>query len=130
MVVYRYEYVGTLKDSAYFLALTEREIGIRALGITIYPDKFTLHFPRELTTEEKSRLDSLVAENPVPTSEYEISPVTPDDVEREIGVRPIILTIDPATGTARVQFDTTLTLEQEALLEALLRAPMRFKRKP
>jgi len=124
-----YEYTGVLKAPAYFRKLVERELGLPVLGITSTPTKFIIFFERDLTDVEKATLDSLVAENPVPVSEYEFSRITEDDVETEIGVRPVLLTIDPITGMARVYFDTTLTLEQEAKLEASLRVPMRFKRR-
>jgi len=125
----RYEYTGKLNDPFYFRVLCGKVVGLSPMGITSYPDRFIIWFERELTSEEKSKLDGLVTENPVPVSTYEISPITLDDVEREIGVRPVTLMIDPTTGTATCHFDTTLTLEQEAKLEALLRSPMKFKRR-
>jgi len=128
-MIVKYEYTVLLKDPRYFSELFYKRTGIR-ITVTSYPPltRTIINSPKELTPEEKSILDSLVAENPVPVSTYELLPVTPDDIEIEIGVRPVILIIDPTTGTATCHFDTTLTPEQEAMLEALLRSPMKFKR--
>jgi len=127
---FKYEYIGTLRDPRYFRDLVAERLGISPPGITTYADRFVIWADVELTPEQKTMLDSLVGENPVPTAVYEIAPVSKDDVEAEVGIRPVFLYVDPATGEAICQFDTTLTPEQEAKLEELLRSPMRFKKKP
>jgi len=124
----QYEYRVILRHRGYFRALVNRRIG-GVIGLTTYPDRFIIQFDRVLTDVEKAELDSLVAENPVPAAIYEVSPITEGDIETEIGVRPIVCSIDPLTGRAICFFDTTLTPEQESLLEASLRVPMRFKRR-
>jgi len=131
MPIVRYKYKVKLRDPYYFWRLIERRIGVTVHGIANYPrvGEIGIDLDRELTPDEKAKLDSLVAENPVPTSEYEAFPLTPEDVEAEIGVRPVFIAVDPATGMARCKFDTTLTLEQEAKLEALLRILIKFKRR-
>jgi len=124
----RYEYVGKLRDSVYFRALVSQRVA-PCIGLTEYPDRFIIYFEKALTSEQKAMLDSLVAENPVPVSTYELRFLDESDIETEIGVRPVMISIDPMTGAIICHFDTTLTLEQETMLEALLRSPMRFKRR-
>jgi len=125
-----YEYLVLLKNPGYVMSLIEARIGVRVIGIArAHTDRPIIQLERELTDDEKAILDSIIAENPEPASIYELSPLTPEDVEAEVGIKPVIVQVDPAMGTARVCFDTTLAPEQEALLEALLRAPMKFKRR-
>jgi len=129
----RYEYspIPKIPDVSYFRAKIEKDLGLSVIGLTLqnFRDTLVVQFERPLTDVEKSKLDGLIASPPAPVSHYEFSPLTPEDIETEIGVRPVLLMIDPTTGTATCHFDTTLTPEQEALLEALLRSPMRFKKR-
>jgi len=132
-MVERYEYspIPDIPDDSYFIRIVSRDVGVRCIGMTKqhFKDTLIIYFERALTSAEKSILDGLVASPPAPVAMYEFSPLTPEDVEAEIGIKPVILAIDPATGTATCHFDTTLTATQEAALEALLRVPMRFKRR-
>jgi len=129
----RYEYspIPKIPNLAYFRAKIEKDLGLKILGLTLqhFRDTLVIQFERALTDEEKSKLDGLIASPPAPVSHYEMTVLSPEDVEREIGIRPVLLTVDPTTGTAICHFDTTLTPEQETLLETLLRSPMRFKRR-
>jgi len=127
-MVVQYEYRVALKDSHYFHALVERDIA-PTLGITEYPDRFKIFFGKRLTAEQKSRLDELVRVNPTPVAVYELSPLTPEDVERGIGIKPVWLKYDPTTNQARIYFDKTLTPDQERKLEVLLHAPMKFRKR-
>lgn len=119
-MVQRYEYKGRLKDSAYFRALVERDAA-PSLGITEYPDRFIIYFENPLTDAQKTKLDSLVAENPVPTIVYEYGSLDlPEEIEKAVGVRPVYVDYDEVRNHARISFDKTLTHTQEIALKTFL----------
>jgi len=131
----KYVYRGkVLTDAVFIQELISRDIA-PCLGITTYPrgSKFmpeggcVVHFDRELTDAEKAALDSLIDRNPTPTAEYVLDTITADDVEREVGVRPIVFRVTPE-GFVKAKFDKALTPDQESKLEACLSKPMRFRR--
>jgi len=128
-----YQYEVRLRDTPYFRALVDRDVATSdnpCLGITEYPDRrIIVWFDKKLTTTQKRKLDSLVNANPVPASVYIFSPITPEDVEADVGVKPVKIDYFPEVGTIICYFDTTLTSDQETKLEALLRSPMKFKRR-
>jgi len=125
----KYEYSGRLREPRYFIQLLKlRGIPATCLGVTSYRDRFVIFFDRELTPDEKAILDSLVAENPEPVAIYRLAPLTPDDVEREVGARPVYMKIAPE-GFVELQFDRGLTATQETKLEeCLAKGIARFKR--
>jgi hypothetical protein len=128
----RYEYSGVeLADPSYFVEVAKGRLG-QLVSVTIYPAerRIVVQTERELAPSEKSMLDSLVMSNPVPASTYEYGPVDAGDVEREVGVRPVLFSYEPASRTARLSFDRALTPEQEAKLSALLEKPMRLRKRP
>jgi len=131
VVKYEYSPIPVIPDLAYFRDVIIREIPVRLIGIVtqIFRDTLVIQFETALTPEQKDTLDSLIASPPSPVSEYELCFLTPEDIEAEIGVRPVSLEIDPTTRLARCKFDTTLTPTQETMLEALLRSPIKFKRR-
>jgi len=128
---YEYTSLPTIPNPAYLAGIITRDVGVECIGIVQqhFRDTLVVTMARELTSDEKTMLDSIIASPPEPVSTYEYSRITIDDVEREVGIRPIVFNIDPVTGVAICHFDTTLTSEQETKLEALLRTPMKFKRR-
>jgi len=128
MSLYRYP-LKEPWDSSFVRGVIERDVGLSCRITTQWVGKaIVIYFDRELTPEEKAKLDAIMASPPTPVSSYELKPLRAEDVEQEIGVRPARLTIDLTTGECDAQFDQELTPAQEAKLAELLRSPMRFKR--
>jgi len=129
MPLYRYP-LKEPWDSSFVRGVIERDVGLSCRITTHWVEKaIVIYFDRKLTPEEKAKLNAIMASPPTPVSSYELKPLRPEDVEREIGVRPARLTINLTTGECDAQFDQELTATQEAKLEALLRSPMKFRKR-
>jgi len=89
---------------------------------------------RDLTSDEKSKLDSLIAGKLEPEAVYQFGPIgLEDEVEKAVGVRPVRVIDHPDAARTAIFFDRRLTAEQEAKLEAFMRsirAGFLRKRKP
>lgn len=116
-----YEYKKTEPWNApYVREVITREIA-PPLFIRSRADRIIVHFDRELTPEQKARLDSIMSSPRVPRAEYEFGMVgLEEEIEREIGVRPVRATWDELRGRGTLQFDRELTPEQEAGLKRVL----------
>jgi len=116
-------------DPYYLRSMLEKEFPGIFAGWSETPKKIRIDFIRTLTPTEKSKLDLIIASPPLPATIYELSPITPEDVEKEVGVRPVRIDYDSTTGQARVYFDRALTPDEEAKLEACLKKPLRFRKR-
>jgi len=102
--------------------MIEHKVGVRMLGATETPNEVTLFFERELNEEEQKLLSSLMENPPYPEHRFEVKEFTKDDIEKIIGVRPVLLSIDPSTGRiVRVAFEKKLSPEQVSKLKGLWR---------
>jgi len=121
-VSYRYKRVEPW-DAPYVWRLIERDIAVSVLGITETAEEFILFFEKELTPDQKAKLDALMAKPPTPTAVYEFGAIDlEDEIAMAVGVRPVRVDFDEATGRGRIYFDTTLTPTQEKALETFMKA--------
>jgi hypothetical protein len=117
---YHYRKPGSF-DSEYLGVVLRKEFGDNFLGWSETPSEMRIEFRRELTPEEKSKLDSIIANPPTPAAVYEFGDFDiEDEIERTIGVRPVHVRGDSRTGTYRIIFDRPLTQDQEKALSNLL----------
>ena len=126
-VSYRYKRVEPW-DGSYVWRLIERDLGVTVLGFTEYPTETIVNLEKELTANQKAKLDNIMATPPVPVK-YEISLLTPEDVEAEVGVKPVRIDIDPQTGLGTVDFEKELTLGEMGKLKACLAKLKRFRKR-
>jgi hypothetical protein len=115
-------------DPHYLRAILEREFPGALLGWCETPTEIRFDFARELTPAEKAKLDSIMASPPMPVARYAWDALDVDDVEREVGVRPVRLDVDLERDVIIVDFDRPLTPEQEMKLAMALRSQRRFKK--
>jgi hypothetical protein len=120
MVTYRYKL--PVKFDAYYLrAILQKEFGAKFLGWSETPTEIRIEFAGDLTDAEKSKLDSLIASPPMPAAVYEFGVIDlADEIEKAIGVRPVLAEYDEATNRGRIMFDKTLTSTQEAALQTFI----------
>jgi len=113
----QYEFPKVPRDPKYLGAILARNLlGYR--GHTLYRDRIRVYFDRELSPDEVSRLRGLVESDPVAPVVYEFGSLDPaDEVERIVGVRPVIAEWDPTRKTGRFVFEAPLTRTQEGFLE-------------
>jgi AraC-like DNA-binding protein len=120
-------------DPYYLRAILQREFGVNFLGWSETLNEIRIDFARELTADEKSKLDSLIANPPMPAAVYEFGAIDlADEIEKAIGVRPVLVDYDEATDRGRIMFDKALTSTQEAALQTFiqgLRTKRIFKRR-
>jgi hypothetical protein len=109
-------------NPSYLRGLLEREFKGALIGWCETPNEIRFDFSRELTPEEKSRLDAIMAGPPTPASSYEFGAADLyEEAERQVGARPVFIEYDEATGRGRAMFDVELTPEQEARLADFFR---------
>jgi len=130
-----YSYPLPKEFDPYFLrSILEREFPEKFIGWSETPTQIRIDFTEELTVEEKTILDSIIASPPMPASIYEYGCLDlEDEIEKTVGVRPVRVDFDEATGRARIYFDTTLTDTQEKALEGFMKSLRRGilkRRKP
>jgi hypothetical protein len=130
----RYSYKLPAKfDPHYLYAILQREFGANFLGWSETPTEIRIEFARDLTDAEKAKLDSLIANPPMPAAIYEFGVIDlADEIEKAIGVRPVSIDYDEATDRGRITFDKALTTTQESILQTLiqgLRTKRIFKRR-
>jgi hypothetical protein len=117
---YRYKLPAKF-DPHYLYAIMQREFGANFLGWSETPTEIRIDFARELTADEKSKLDSLIANPPMPAAVYEFGVIDlADEIEKAVGVKPVLAEWDETTDRARIMFDKTLTAAEEASLKGLL----------
>jgi hypothetical protein len=108
-------------DSEYLGIVLRKEFGNDFLGWSETRDEMRIEFRRELKPDEKSKLDEIIANPPTPAAVYEFGAVNiEDEIEREIGVRPVYVRGDQRSGVYRIIFDKPLTQAQENALSNLL----------
>lgn len=113
---------------SYMQAMIQYKLGVRILGATIRGDEVILFFERELTAEEQRLLSDLMADPPYPEHRFEVKYITEDDIEREIGARPVLLDVDRATGRiTRIAFEKRLSPAQVWKLRMLWNRGIRFE---
>jgi len=77
---------------------------------------------RDLTSDEKSKLDSLIAGKLEPEEVYQFGPIDLESkIEKAIGVRPVRVIDHPDVARTVIFFDKALTAAQERALEAFLK---------
>ena len=126
-VSYKYKRVEPW-DGSYVWRIIERDLGVAVLGFTEYPEETIVHFEADLTPEQKAKLDAVIASPPTP-ARYEIALLTPEDVEAEVGVKPVRIDIDSATGLGTIDFEKELTLGERGKLKACLAKLKRFRKR-
>lgn len=125
---YSYRFKTPLKWDAYVQALIEHKVGVRMLGATETSDEVILFFERELNEQERKLLASLMENPPYPEHRFEVKELTKDDIERIIGVRPVLLSIDFSTGRiVRIAFEKKLSPEQVSKLKDLWRNSLKLE---
>ena len=107
-------------DPHYLRAVLEREFGEAFLGWSETPTEIRIDFSRELSPEERERLDRIMERPPLPVEKYVVEPVSPEDIELEVGVRPVMVSVDLRAGTCVIDFDRPLSPAQRARLEEVL----------
>lgn len=116
-----YEFSRVPRDPKYLGAIVARELpGYR--GHTLYRDRIRIYFDRELSSDEENRLRGLIESDLTAPAVYEFGSLDPaDEIERVVGVRPVITEWDSTRKTGRFVFETPLTRTQEGLLEEAIR---------
>jgi hypothetical protein len=108
-------------DSEYLGIVLRKEFGNDFLGWSETSNEMRIEFRRELKPEEKSKLDSIIANPPTPAAVYEFGEVDlEDEIEKSVGIRPVDVRVDFVTGRYRIIFDKPLTKDQENALSNLL----------
>jgi hypothetical protein len=130
----RYNYKLPAKfDPSYLYAVLAREFGANFLGWSETPTEIRIEFAKELTADEKAKLDSLIANPPMPVAVYEFGAIDlADEIEKAVGVRPVLVDYDEERDRGRIMFDKALTTTQEAALQTFiqgLRTKRIFKRR-
>jgi len=121
MMSYRYKRPD-IWDGPFARAIIERDVGVPPLGIRETPRDVTIFFERELTPDQKSKLDSIMKKPPLPIR-YEFGAVElEDEIEKVVGKRPVRVDYDPATGRAVIDFEEELTPAEEKALEGYFKA--------
>jgi len=116
-------------DGTFVRAKIERETSAPVLGITEYPNKVWIFFDKELTSEQKAKLDAIMA-NPPTLVRYEFGALDMTElVESMVGVKPLRVDYDEVSGHATIDFEKPLTPGQEKALDNALRGVRRLKRR-
>jgi len=85
---------------------------------------------RELSDDEKRKLDDLIAGTLEPVAVYQFDLANlEDEIEKAVGVRPTRVVDRPDAARTAIFFDRRLTAEQEAFMRSI-RAGFLRKRKP
>lgn len=126
----KYEFpVPKVWDAVFVRSVIERELGVSVLGITETPHKTMIFFERELTTNQKAKLDSIMANPPQPVR-YEYGAIDLEElIETELGVKPVRVSVDEQTNHAVIDFEKPLTDVQEAKLKTIMTTLRRLKRR-
>ena len=117
-------------DPHYLRGIIRREVGEGLIGWTETKTEIRLYFDEELSEEQKAKLDEIMRDPPRPRTVCELSP--PDlesEVEAKVGVRPVAVLYDPATGACRLYFDRELSEEQRKRAREVLES-IRARRPP
>jgi hypothetical protein len=120
-------------DPYYLRAILQREFPDAFIGWSETATEIRIDFARELTADEKSKLDSLIVSPPMPAAVYEFGAIDlADEIEKAVGVRPVLVDYDEERDRGRIMFDKALTTTQEAALQTFiqgLRTKRIFKRR-
>jgi len=123
-----YKFKKPSRWDTYAQALVEKKVGVRIIGATETGDTLILFFERALTDEERVALEKLMENPPYPEHRFEVKPITEDDVERAVGVRPILLSVDNVAGRiVRIAFEKRLTSEQVLKLKQMWSEALKFE---
>jgi len=115
-------------DGPFVRAIIERDVAKPVLGITERNEEIVVYFESELTSAQKLKLDAIMASPPTPVR-YSVELITPEDVEAEVGVKPVRIDIDPTSGLGRIDFEVELTSAQLSKLKTLLASPKKLRKK-
>jgi len=123
-----YSYTYPLVEVPFLQDLIEERVGIRPIGISGIPaeDKTVIYFERELTSAEKSTLDSLMDScRTTPPTLYQYSQQADlgdakADIEATTGVKPLRAELDDQGRLMSVVFERELTSREEDSLKPLL----------
>ena len=108
-------------DPRYLMEFVRREVSDSLIGLSETPTEIRFDFERELTPEEKERLDRIAQSPPAPAAVYEVVRTDlREEIERSVGVRPVAVVYDPERVFVRIYFDRELTEDQERALSKLL----------
>jgi len=118
-----YRYKLPVKFDPYLLDLAlSKEFGDIYLRWTETETEMIVQFTRELTPEEKAKLDGYIESPPMPKVKLIFEPDLASEIEALIGKRPVLVDYDPAVGRCVLWFDVDITSVEEEAIEGLLRA--------
>jgi hypothetical protein len=128
MVLYNYKLPAKF-DPPYLYAVLAREFGANFLGWSETPTEIRIEFAKELSPTEKAKLDSLIANPPFPAERLEFGAIDiASEIEAAIGKRPVRVDYDETRDHAIIDFDVSLTDNERAKVEAILKARRMKKR--
>jgi len=117
-------------DPKYLRAILNREFKGLLIGWLETKDTIRLDFNRELSDEELKKLNDLMAKPFPPLIVYKFQPLTAEDVEAVVGIKPLDIVFTRDGRVASVIFDRDLSEEEERKLAELVKnIPFRLRKR-
>jgi len=120
MVAYSYPLPKRF-DPYYLRSILEKEFPDNFIGWLETLKEIRIDFMRSLTNEEKSKLDRIIREPPMPKTVLTFEPDIASEIEGLIRKKPTRVDYDPTTGRCTLWFDVDITSTEEKAIETYLK---------